>query len=496
MEYDVIIVGSNSGALVSALKLVKEKKKVLLLEENNNISSVNKCFNMGRFEFDTVINPLYLDSNDHKYNIITILNELGIDVTFTDINNKFYIYVGKDKIERIELSFGIEDFINDIDKIYEGSKERLELLFDLALECKEALNYISEGNVNNEVIKDKYSNYMRVGSYSFKKVCESLNVKKDVRELLESLWIYLGSPSSDLSFVHYAVFFREFIDNGLSLVKGSTSDIDNRLLFEYERNGGEIIFNKMVNNLIIKNNKVLGVKLTDGSVYYADDVIVSSNMINVYNKLIKVEDTPEDAIKHINACSVGCNSFSVYLGLNRSAKELGLDNNLSFIYGSLDSNKEFSNLSKIDHYNMIVNVIKKVGYGVKNNGTCMLNLTTILDNKVYGKYVTSDNELDIKEDYAFELINRFEEVTGIDVIPFIEEIKIVTPIDYVKNNYQGNVYGFRYTMDDNLIGRMLNCDKENYIKGLYIIDGFNGDAYLYESSYYKGYVVASKIINR
>ena len=102
----------------------------------------------------------------------------------------------------------------------------------MALECKEALNYISEGNVNNEVIKDKYSNYMRVGSYSFKKVCESLNVKKDVRELLESLWIYLGSPSSDLSFVHYAVFLREFIDNGLSLVKGSTSDIDNRLLFE------------------------------------------------------------------------------------------------------------------------------------------------------------------------------------------------------------------------------------------------------------------------
>ena len=95
MEYDVIIVGSNSGALVSALKLIKEKKKVLLLEENNNISSVNKCFSMGRFEFDTVINPLYLDSNDNKYNIRTILNELGIDVIFTGLNDKFYIYVGK-----------------------------------------------------------------------------------------------------------------------------------------------------------------------------------------------------------------------------------------------------------------------------------------------------------------------------------------------------------------------------------------------------------------
>ena len=106
-------------------------KKALLLVSILFVSVVSTaCINNFAVQELNTKAKLYLDSNDHKYNIRTILNELGIDVTFTDINNKFYIYVGKDKIERIELSFGIEDFINDIDKIYEGSKERLELLDD------------------------------------------------------------------------------------------------------------------------------------------------------------------------------------------------------------------------------------------------------------------------------------------------------------------------------------------------------------------------------
>lgn len=488
--YDAIVVGSGNSGLVSALSLLKKGNKVLLLEANNNVGGLSRSIVKGRYEFETSLHNLYLNSsNNLKYNINNIFDDLKVEekVSFNKIPELVKIITPD---ANYTIPFGIENFINKFDEWFLGCRESVESFFELAKECREALDYIVScgDNVDFSYIKENYANFMKISNSSVSKVLDALGMPLNVQDLINSMWLYFGSTESEISFVEYAVFLLNVVEYGVKVPTERSYAISLAMANSFLEQGGEIRLNNVVSNLVIEDGKINGVRLSDGTLLYSEKVIVNSSLNNVYGNLINPEVVPREALKNINKREIGAKTVTVHLGLNRSASELNLTNYSYMLLNSLNSDAEYNKMMYVNNGNQIAVVHNNAIEGFSPKGTCIISLTTLFFENAFDDFVSEDNYYSSIEDVALELINVFQKRTGVIIKDYIEEMYIETPIDCVKisNSPSGSIYGYKLKGLDNLLPKLLNRYNENYIKGLAVCSGFEGDAFGYSSALISG----------
>lgn len=487
--YDAIVVGSGNSGLISALSLLNKGNKVLLLEANNNIGGISKGIVKGKFEFDSSIHNLYLKNNNSKNGINNLLKELNV--------NDEIRYSSLPEFARIvtpnadyTIPFGVENFVNKMEEWFPGCLQSVEIFIELARECREGLDYVYNhlDEIDYEYIKENYNNFMRIANYSVSKVLDAINMPLVAQELINSLWIYFGSTETEISFVEYATFFINALENGIQVPNDRSYGVSLTIANSFLEQGGEIKLNNEVTNLIIEDEKINGVKLLDGTIFYAEKVVVNSSLNNVYGHLINPENVPRNALKNVNKREVGAKSLTVYLGLNRSANDLKLFNYSYILLDSLDSDAEYNKMLQVNNGNQIAIVHNNAVDDISPAGTCMISLTTMFFGDTFDEYINETKYYDLIDDIVIRLIEIFQKRTGVSIKDYIEEIHVVTPLDCasIANVPAGSIFGYRIKGLDNLLPKLLNRSNENYIDGLAICGGFDGDAFGYNSSLISG----------
>lgn len=493
-KYDAIVVGAGLSGLMSALSLIKNKKKVLLLDSHNKIGGNIRTSKKGRFVFNNDLFNLYLDKKgEEEYRLSNILEQLGIEdsIKYVELNNYFRVISDK---KDYTMPLGKDKFIAKMEEYVPDSKESMEVFFELATECREAIEYIRNGNIDIEELKEKYSNFMKVGFNSTSKVLDAIDMPVDAQSILNSCWLLLGSPETDMSFLDYAIFMLNAIEYGLKIPKYSNNNIAMMLLDKYLELGGELKLNCEVKRIVIEESRVNGVKLFDGSIVYANKVIVNSSINNVYRNLIAPNKIPRKALRSINKRSSNGNLFTVNLGLNRGFEDLGIKEYMTFLYHSLYSDDEYVRMSEISNGNMFAICPNVIDSKASDDGTCILSLNAVFFNKAFDKFTSKDTYFKDINDLALRLINYYQKKTNLSIIDFIEEIEIVTPIDVmaISNIDELSIYGYKLEEFESMLPKILNKKNEQYIEGLEICNGFNGDAYNYSYSLYNGFEVVNK----
>lgn len=496
-KYDVIVVGAGNSGLMSALTLLNEGYKVLLLDEHNNIGGFSREIRKGRFSFDLTFNKLYLNNNDRIYTFNNLLRKVGVleKVDFIPVPELCRV-ITPDK--NIVLPLGVDKYIDEIERAVPGSRDKVEVFFELAKECRDALDYVvaNKDNIDYDYLKEEYNNFMRVANYSLSKVLDAIGVPLEAQEIINVMWILLGSSEIEISFVEYASFLLNMLENGLQVPLNNGYGVSLTLENDYLERGGELKLNSKVVKLLVEDGKVNGVKLLDGSNYYANKVIVNSNLNYVYGDLLDADEVPRDALKNINKRELGGRLFTVNLALNRSAEELGLNNYTYIIYHSLDSDLEFNRMKEIANGNQISFVYNNANKNISPLGTCIISLNTVFFDDCYVNYVDEESNFLDDREIAQRLIQVFQKYTRVKIFDYIEEIEIVSPISNLSINDlpNGCTYGYRLKGHDNLVPRILNSSNENYIEGLRICGGFDGDIFGYDSSFISGYSAALDLI--
>lgn len=110
-KYDIVIIGSGLGGLVSGLILAKEGKKVLVLEKNQQFGGNLQCFSRDKTLFDTgvhYIGALGKGQNLNRYftylDIMKDLNIVQMDerferISFSDTDEEYFQLQGYDAFE-------------------------------------------------------------------------------------------------------------------------------------------------------------------------------------------------------------------------------------------------------------------------------------------------------------------------------------------------------------------------------------------------------------
>lgn len=494
--YDVIVIGAGNAGLIATLELVKKNQKVLLLESNLIPGGYGVSFKRGRFEFETSL--IQLTDYGRKENpgkVYKLFEKLGINekLEMETIPEAYHVYESESK-ENYKMPFGIDEYMEKMEEYVPGSYEAMKNFFSLAIEVKDALAYIEESKegINEEILNTEYENFMKVSTHSVDKVLDALKVPKKAQEILTATWIYLGSPTENLSFIEFASTLHSYISLGGQIPKKRSYEISILLAEETIKNGGEIKYLSTVKEILFKDKKIAGVQLTNGEIYKANHIISSVSPTFVYGKLMPNQIVPKEALKLTNSRVLGAQGFAIYLGLNQTAEDLGLNDYTYIIHRSLNSNKEFQYRSSIKNTSSVAVVLNNANPLCSPKGTCIIEIISTFFGDAFTKNVTEENYFELKDEIAEDIINNFENTTGIKIKPYIEEIEVSTPVTFARygGHPNGVIYGYKRTGLDNSLPRMLAMGSENYIPNLRFCGGFDIYASGYNSAYLSGDLAA------
>ena len=331
-DIDVIIIGSGISGLTTAGLLARVGKKVLVLEQHYVAGGCTHCFEDKNWEFDTGIH--YIGNIKSRNKVLNLIMNKPIDwiplghdndLIYDNIiiNDKTYSFKpGKNNmIDYLNALFprekqNIKKYINLVQKV-----AKLELYFLLKiikpfwfakilihLFCKDFIYYSnkSEYEIQSTFFKDE-----------------------KLKAVLSGLSVDGGPPPKEQSFFIHAGILNHFIEGGF-YPRGGPSVFAKNIIPIIEKNGGQVLVNANVEQIIVKNGKAMGVQVNDIEIY-ANTIVSSVGIKNTYIKLLSKATLYNNYFNNIILNHPSYLSYNfLFVGLDGSATDLGL--NSSNIY--------------------------------------------------------------------------------------------------------------------------------------------------------------------
>jgi prolycopene isomerase len=208
--------------------------------------------------------------------------------------------------------------------------------------------------------------------------------------------------------------------------------------------------------------------------------------------MMSQQDVPEAQKRMVNARAFGGRGFVVYLGLNKTAEELGLKDYSYFLYESMDTAREVKRARDFNDHPMQATVcLNAANPDASPEGTCIMSFTTLYTDDAWGK-IGADEYVAKKRDVAMKLIRDFEAHVGVKLTPHIEEIEIATPVTMARYtcNPQGTMYAYECSEWDTMLARLMMLKDDQIVPGIRFAGGYGPRIYGYSSTYLNGDMTA------
>jgi all-trans-retinol 13,14-reductase len=163
-------------------------------------------------------------------------------------------------------------------------------------------------------------------------VLKSLTRNEELIKVLTGQYGDFGLPPRKSSFAMHASVVRHYFGGG-SFPIGGSSQIAKTMDPVIEAAGGTILISAEVEEVIIDNNVATGVRMKDGKVFSAKNIVSGAGIMTTYNKLLPPEYVTRhklmDQLQKVeNSVSYAC----LYIGLKGSPEELKLPKTNLWIY--------------------------------------------------------------------------------------------------------------------------------------------------------------------
>jgi phytoene desaturase len=227
-----------------------------------------------------------------------------------------------------------------------------------------------------------------------------------------------------------------------------------------KRNGVKFQFNKLVNEIVVKNNKVVGVKVNN-TVIESDFVVSNMDIVPTYKKLLKKSYQPKKVLNQERSSS----ALIFYWGIKKTFKNLELHN----ILFSNNYKKEFDSIFELgtisDDPTVYINITSKdvVSDAPKESENWFVMINSPND--------TGQDWNEIIKTVRKNTINKINRTLNIDIESFIEFEKVFSPKTIEKNtqSYLGSLYG---SSSNNKISAFLRHPNfSKHIQNLYFCGG-------------------------
>lgn len=493
-NYDVVVIGAGNGGLTAAIRVLQGGFSCLLLEKHNLPGGFATSFKRGRFEFEASLHELNdFGSPEEPGDIRTLFRSLGVEdkIDWIRIPEAYHLITTDKKYDCV-MPFGVDAYIEKMEEYCPGSRKSMTEFFELCNEVRDAQTYSNSvnGNTDSNYMKANFPNFIKAGSYSVNEVLDALKMPKKAQDILNAYWCYLGVDCDRMSFLHYGSMVIRYITRDAWMPKMRSHEISLAMDTRIRELGGDIWYQSEAEKILTDDdNKIKGVKLSDGTVINTKHVIANCSPHLVFGKMLEEKSVTEKMVRATNARTFAGRGLTLFLGLNKSAEELGIESHNYFIYDTADTVRQYDLMKKIDTNHVQATVCLNKAYPeCSPKGTCMMYFTTMFMSDDWGN-VTEEDYFKAKDRIAEDMINVFERETGCKIRDSIEEICLASPTTYARycGHPEGVIYGYETCDWDSLMPRMMMMKEDaELFPGLRFAGGYAMRSSGYSSSYVSG----------
>lgn len=442
-HYDVVIIGSGLGGLVSANILAKEGYSVCVLEKNNQYGGNLQTFVRDKTIFDTGVH--YIGGLSEGQNLYQYFNYLGImdELKLKKLDeNGFDIVTFDNDPTEYKHPQGYENFIKQLVAQF-PDEEKAIISY-----CEKLQEFCSKFPLYRLKVGKPYYENSDIFSLKAKDYIDSLTTNTTLRAVLAGTnFLYAGDPDRTPFYVH-ALTVNSYIESAYRCIDGG-SQISKLLIRRLKENNGETYNHQEVVKFHYDDQKITSVTTKKGDVIKGD-MFISNIEPKLTIKLVgedKFRKIYTNRIKNIESVIAG---FSLYIVLKPNTFKY--QNKNFYHFKSEDkvwTGQEYTNASWPESYMISMGIGKKTAeYGDSLSVLTYMRYDDVKPwentfNTVANKNDRGQTYEEFKAEKAEILIVELEKKFP-NIRECIAEMYTSTPLsyrDYIGSN-NGSMYGY------------------------------------------------------
>ena len=311
-KYDVVVIGSGLGGLISGLILSKEGMNVCVLEQHHKLGGNLQTFSRDGCIFDTGMH--YIGSMDegqylHKYFKYFELTD-KLRLKRLDIEGYDTMSFDGDDTE-YQMAQGYDNYISKLLEYFPGERSGLEAY------TQKIKSVVKEFPLYNSSEVDSYNIKADVLEESATKLINGVSENNRLRNILAGAFsLHSGYPESTPLYIH-ACIRDSLIQSSWRPIDGS-QQIANLLADGIKRYGGSVFTSHKVTGIEIKNDIAESVVLENGDRISAKNIISNAHPVSTL-KMIEEGKIKKIYRKRIMGLQNTWGMFSLYVILKKDS---------------------------------------------------------------------------------------------------------------------------------------------------------------------------------
>ena len=325
-KYDVVIIGGGLGSLTTATYLSKRLRNVAVFEEGKRkkITKYSKRFkdsNNSKFDFTFYNYDLGGVHDGDLFN--EYLKQCGLSNAFEYYDNTCTMIVGKDKqITRRPNDF--KNFKIYLVRHYPKQRNNIHKLFD------DIMSHYQDYRIQKQarLVNDQYtltSALIEWGDLSLYDVLTKYFDNVDLIEQFTLVYDSVGLSSKEINAYNYFVkWFDTFID-GSHFITSSYDAIVKTLSGEISKTREKIYNNRQVTEFVIEDGVIKKIIDDKGNEIYAKHFVINMRIDDFVDQYLPENvEIKDNFYEMYPAAKLERYINQVYIGLNKSAKDVGI----------------------------------------------------------------------------------------------------------------------------------------------------------------------------
>jgi len=328
-HYDVIVVGAGLGGMAAASLLAKRGLSVLMIDQQNKPGGSCTSFKREDVVFDVGTAMIYGFGDKGFKPFRFLINELEEPIEIIAHST-----LARMTFEGQEITFwpDVDQFLDELGTLYPAEKEALRAFYDDLYKMYENIVIKNEVVVPpsefsarqglRRLLSDPLSIFkmQRLLSISVKDLLDQYFHTPEIVHFFDKLCsAYAYTTAAETPAVLAATMFLDNHIGGVYYPAGGAQMLPNTIEKAFERDGGQALYHHLVDEIMIRDGRAYGVRLSNGEEILADRVIANATVWNLYGKLVRPEHIPPERLAWAQALVPTYPSMTLYMITERAA---------------------------------------------------------------------------------------------------------------------------------------------------------------------------------
>ena len=333
-DYDVIVIGSGIGGLCSAALLSQMGKKVLVLEQHYTAGGFTHAYEREGYEWDVGVH--YIGDMGRKSQGRGLFDYIsGGQLKWAEMDPVYDRIILGD--EHFDFVAGKENFKNSLKLQFPDDTVAIDQYVDLVTTTTKYMAAVSQTKAMPRPLaklmslssKNKFPDYALDSSYN---VLKGLTDNEKLIAVLCGQWGDHGCPPKESVFLMHALIAGHYFNGGFYPV-GGASKIAETIIPQIQVSGGDVLTYADVQEILIVDDRAVGVEMVDGHCLYADYIISNAGVVNTFTKLLPAAISDKFGYRdRVQSLATSMSHGGMYIGLRGTADELQLPKTNLWIY--------------------------------------------------------------------------------------------------------------------------------------------------------------------